>query len=59
MTRDLATSALTGGDLPVPGGGDDPISGVRRTDSVRSATGSQFLVEAILSDLDDDLFFNF
>ncbi len=44
------------------GNGDAPgcgSAGLSRCDSSRSVTASQFLVESILTDLDDDLFFDF
>jgi hypothetical protein len=44
------------------GNGDAPgtgSAGISRCDSSRSVTASQFLVESILTDLDDDLFFDF
>jgi len=63
MEKSTRVAATVGG---VPGNGDTPApsgsSGAGtfgRSDSSRSVTGSQFLVESILTDLDDDLFFSF
>jgi hypothetical protein len=54
--------APIGAGLVEKGNGDAPGSGsagISRCDSSRSVTASQFLVESILTDLDDDLFFDF
>ncbi len=50
-------AGLEKGNGDAPGSGS--AAGISRCDSSRSVTASQFLVESILTDLDDDLFFDF